>query len=431
MFWGREPGEEQPLWKRNLYVLWTAQFLAMMGMSACVPFLPTFIKELGTHDAASAQIWSGFVFSGPFLVSFMVTPIWSALGDRYSRKMIILRAVFGLSIAMTFMGFSHSVEELFIWRVIQGAISGFVAANLSFISAETPQERVGYAIGVLQSSQSAGAVTGPFLGGAIANAFGMRPAFWAVGVLACISGLLVWLFVKESERKHNAHHKASGAWKNIRYAVGEPDVLLVLLLIILSQMSIVFTTPIFPFYLEELGTPKEWLPLATGAFVGIVGVCSLIFTPRWGRRNDSKGYRKTIRVAALVVGITTIFQAVVRDPWSLLALRFMIGAFVGGVVPSLSTALSKLSPEAIRGGIMGLASSAMLLGNLLSPPFSGWLSTHTGLRWCFVIAGVMMLGVSFGAAGLRDVVREQRSAEEAAERGVRGEIRIAAHEIHD
>ncbi|MBL7999495.1 MAG: MFS transporter [Candidatus Kapabacteria bacterium] len=407
-------------WQRNLYVLWLAQFIAMAGMSACVPFLPIFIKELGVSDKALAQQWSGFVFSGPFLVSFLTTPFWSALGDRFSRKLLVLRAVIGLSISMVCMGYSHSVEELLMWRIIQGAVSGFVAANLSFVSAETPSENVGYAIGVMQTSQNAGAILGPFIGGALSHAVGMRPVFWIVGGLASVSAALVALFVLET---HSASTKVSSSSvrSNLVYAFRQKDILLILALMVVSQMSIVFTTPLFPYYLEELGTSADWLSLATGAFVGIVGVNSLIFTPRWGRRNDKKGYRKTIKVTAAVVGIVTIIQAFAVDALTLLILRFVIGVFIGGVVPSLSTALSKISPKEIRGGIMGFAASAMLLGNLLSPPVSGMISPYIGIRWCFAIAGILMLVVSVASMFLRDVVVEQRERE----------VVIQQHEIEE
>jgi len=414
--------EELPLWRRNLYVLWFAQFLAMTGMSSCVPFLPKFITELGVSNQQEAQFWSGIVFSGPFLVSFLTTPIWSALGDKYGRKMIVLRAVFGLAASMICMGFSHSVTELLFWRIVQGAVSGFIAANLSFVSAETPKEHVGYAIGVLQSSQSAGSVLGPFMGGLLSWAWGMRSVFWIVGGLAVISGILIWLFIQETHRTAAHKRQASSARENVRVAFTTLDLRTVLLLIVLSQMSLVFTTPIFPFYLKDLGTPNEWLDFATGLFVGIVGLCTIIFAPRWGRRNDAKGYRKTIVVTALVVGISTVLQAFVPNVYLLFALRIIIGIFIAGIVPSLSTALSKLSPDSIRGGIMGLASSAMLLGNLLSPPFSGWLSSSIGeygIRVCFAIAGVLMLFVSLGATKLRDIVKEERDAH-----------RIHSHEIH-
>lgn len=51
------------IWRRNLYIVWIAQFITMMGMSMIVPFLPFFIRELGVRDEASVARWSGIIFS--------------------------------------------------------------------------------------------------------------------------------------------------------------------------------------------------------------------------------------------------------------------------------------------------------------------------------------------------------------------------------
>ena len=58
-------------WRKNLYILWGTQFLAMMGMNLVVPFLPFFIRNLGITDPDDVARWSGLVFAGPFLLSLM------------------------------------------------------------------------------------------------------------------------------------------------------------------------------------------------------------------------------------------------------------------------------------------------------------------------------------------------------------------------
>src|SRR3989304_5661176 len=127
------------LWRKNLYILWGTQFLAMMGMNLVVPFLPFFIRELGVTEPAELARWSGLVFSGPFVLSFIATPIWGNLGDRYGRKIMVVRAIFGLAISQALIGLSQNVEMLFFFRMLQGAISGFIAAALALVSANTPR----------------------------------------------------------------------------------------------------------------------------------------------------------------------------------------------------------------------------------------------------------------------------------------------------
>jgi MFS family permease len=177
-------------WRKNLYTLRT-QFLAMVGMNLVVPFLPFYIRELGVTDPDALARWSGLVFAGPFVLSFLATPLWGALGDRYGRKPMVVRAIFGLALSQLLIGFSQDVYQLLFFRVVQGAISGFIASALALVSTNTPREKMGYAMGFMQSSSAGGMVLGPFVGGLLADLIGYRAIFFVTASLCTIAGVLV------------------------------------------------------------------------------------------------------------------------------------------------------------------------------------------------------------------------------------------------
>ncbi len=192
-------------WRKNLYILWATQFLAMVGMNLVVPFLPFFIRELGVTDPDELARWSGLVFSGPFVLSFIATPIWGALGDRYGRKNMVVRAIFGLAVSQLLVGFSQDVIQLFIFRIVQGAISGFIASSLALVSTNTPREKVGYALGLMQSASAGGMVLGPFVGGLLADLIGYREIFFVTASLCTIGGVVVvFLRARSSTRSRGA-----------------------------------------------------------------------------------------------------------------------------------------------------------------------------------------------------------------------------------
>jgi DHA1 family multidrug resistance protein-like MFS transporter len=64
------------IWKRNLYSLWIAQLIASIGLSMIIPFLPFYLRELGASGTERIKIWSGLIFSAPFMVSVFLQPIW-------------------------------------------------------------------------------------------------------------------------------------------------------------------------------------------------------------------------------------------------------------------------------------------------------------------------------------------------------------------
>jgi DHA1 family multidrug resistance protein-like MFS transporter len=67
-------------WRKNLYTIWSAQFLAMLGMNLVVPFLPFFVRDLGVSDEEAVAKWSGFIFAAPFMLSFFFHTILGSDG---------------------------------------------------------------------------------------------------------------------------------------------------------------------------------------------------------------------------------------------------------------------------------------------------------------------------------------------------------------
>jgi MFS family permease len=80
-------------WPKNLYSLWLAQFIAALGLSMIVPFLPFYLRRLGVQGERSIKIWSGLIYSAPFMISAFMQPVWGIWGDRKGRKPMVLRAM--------------------------------------------------------------------------------------------------------------------------------------------------------------------------------------------------------------------------------------------------------------------------------------------------------------------------------------------------
>lgn len=380
-------------WKRNLLFISIAQFFAMLGMSSVVPFMPFFVKELGITSPEEANIWSGLVFAGPYLLSIIATPIWGILGDKYGRKLMIVRAIFGLCVAVLLMGFVQNVYQLLALRIFQGAISGMIAAALAFVASNTPTEKSGYAIGILQSSLSAGNIIGPFAGGLISDLSGIRSVFFVVSILTFIAGLLVLFLVKEV-KKTNLNAKGYTISENLKYVYNNRAIRFLLILVVFSQAGINYTNPIFPFFVETLNAPKQFLSTITGSLLAIVGLMSIIFSPIWGKRNDIKDYHKTIRISAFMIGLASFSHILVNDYLLLYPIRAIAGIFFAAMLPSLYTALNRLSPYDNKGGIMGLASSANLIGTLIGYSTCGYVASSFGLESTFIISGAILMTVS-------------------------------------
>ena len=377
-------------WRRTLYIIWAAQFIAMMGMSLVVPFLPFYIQSLGVTAPDDLARWSGYVFAGPFFISLFLTPVWGFLGDKCGKRLMVIRAIFGLGISQALIGFSQSVEMLLFFRLVQGAISGFIAAALSLVSSSTPRQHAGYALGLLQTASASGGVIGPLVGGSLADIIGFRPIFFVVAALCTIAGILVVRYVQEPPSEHETSNPQYTFTSNFRYAFSSTPIRGALIIILLSQMAILLIQPIFALYIEHLDPSNPNLATLAGAIFSMTGVFMVISSPWWGKRNDGQSYKRNISIAISGAAVACAAQGFVTQAYQLLFLRALQGFCMGGMLPALYSYVSKTSLPSRRGGIMGIASSSHVLAAIIGPTAGGYIASAFGLRENFYMTGILL-----------------------------------------
>lgn len=62
------------IWKKNLYILSIAVFIAGIAFSEIMPFLPLYVASLGNFSHQELNFWSGFIYSGMFIISAITSP---------------------------------------------------------------------------------------------------------------------------------------------------------------------------------------------------------------------------------------------------------------------------------------------------------------------------------------------------------------------
>lgn len=378
------------LWRKNLYILWGTQFLAMVGMNLVIPFLPFYVRELGVPDPADLALWNGLAFSGTFFSAFLATPFWGLLGDRYGRKVMVVRAIFGLGLSQILIGLAQSPLQLVIFRIVQGAISGFIASALALVSTNTPSEKTGYAIGMLQASTAAGTVLGPLIGGVLADLIGYREIFFVTATLCGIGGIVVTVWVKETARTSTAE-AGYGVLDNYRLMITDRRLRLVGVGLVVGQMAVLMVEPLFALFIESFGTSGEYTATLAGGIVAISGVFMIIAAPWWGRRTQ---YRRGLAVAFALTGVAYAGHALVANLVQLGFLRAVLGVFRGGILPILYSLTSIASPPERRGGMMAIASSLTLLGNMLGPTVGGFIAGRFSLQVSFLANCLLLLALA-------------------------------------
>ena len=108
----------------------------------------------------------------------------------------------------------------------------------------------------------------------------------------------------------------------------------------------------------------------TGMVVGSRSLASTFSAVYLGRLGDRVGHRRIVVWCAVIAGITYLPMTVVTQPWQLLALTFLSGLAIGGLVAAPSALLARYTDPGEEGAVYGLDSS-MLAGSRAIAPLVG------------------------------------------------------------
>lgn len=364
----------------------------MAGMTMIVPFLPLYLQELGLHEPHAVATWAGVIFAGNFVTSFIFQPIWGGLADRYGRKVMLLRSGFGMAVVMTLMGFSTSAWHLLLLRLLNGTVSGFVPAGVALMSATTPREKVGFAMGTLQSGSVAGSILGPFLGGLLAEWIGFRNIFFVTGATLFAASLLAAVLVKETFDAKKALQKPKqsmlAAFNELRGISQLPSLYSVTFLI---QFSLLSVMPLLPLFVQQLHGQDEMLAFYAGLVGSVTGFSNMIASPVFGKLSDRIGPEKILVTCLLGAAVASVPQAFVENVWQLCAARFFLGIFLGGLLSTVNALIRKYTPNGMESRSYSFNTSALALGNMLGPVAGGAISGVMTIQQLFLVSAVLLL----------------------------------------
>lgn len=399
--------------KRNLIIMWIANFFIGGSMTMVLPFISLYIETFGHYSKEYVQHWSGWTFAITFVTAFLFAPVWGRIGDKYGRKKILIFSGLGMALSVFLMGFLDSVWELLLLRLFMGIFSGFVSMSQAFISTQTPKEIAGRVLGTLQTGSISGTLIGPLLGGFLADAFGYSMTFKWSALSIFLPALLIFA-AKEYKMESTRGAKTSYSSKEvILQIVRNPILLTVLLISTLVQMAHFSIQPILSLYVSELHG-KENLAFYSGIAFSAAGVGNLLMARRWGKIADQSGYIKVLIILLFLAAAVYLPGAFVTNIWQLVIIRFALGIAIGGIIPVRVAYIRQEVPVSIQGEVLGYNTSLRFLGNIIGPVTGGMVSGFYGFSAVFFITSGLLLISGLCLLGAmqkhREVVRHSHSS---------------------
>ena len=364
-------------WKENLRVAWFGSFLTGASISLVVPFMPIFVEQLGI-EGDQVAFYAGLAISVSAVSAALVSPIWGILADKYGRKPMMIRAGLAMTITMGGLAFVPNIYWLLFLRLLNGVFTGFVPNATALIASQVPKDKSGAALGTLSTGVVAGTLTGPFVGGLVAEIFGIRNVFLLVGTFLFLAAILTIFFIKE-DFQPVAKEKAIPT-KEVFSSFKYPRLLVNLFLTsFVIQFSAQSIGPILALYVRDLGQTENLL-FVSGLIVSSMGFSSMMSAGILGKLGDKVGNHRLLVAAQIYSVIIYLLCAHATSPLQLGLYRFLFGLGTGALIPGVNALLSKMTPKSGISRIFAFNQVFFYLGGVIGPmagsAVAGYLGYH-------------------------------------------------------
>ncbi|MFG1404191.1 MFS transporter [Xanthobacter sediminis] len=375
-------------WLRNLVVCLFGSITTNMAMTLMQPFMPLYVKQLGVSGDTAILQWSGIAYSATFVTAGLVAPLWGHLGHHYGRKAMLVRASFGMAVCVLLMGLVSGIGQLVGLRLLVGLAGGYSSGATILVAVQTPKERSGYALGLLASGVMAGNLVGPLAGGVLPPLIGIRATFLSAGALIFIAFLATLLLVTEVPRPAETRDSKGGSWSLVPHKSVVVAMLVAGFMLMIANMSIV---PIITDYVQGLVSGTDRVTFIAGLVMSAAALGSVLSSSLLGRLADRIGHLRVVLFSLMAGALLLIPQAFVTASWQVIALRFLMGLALGGLLPCISAVIRHNVPEHFVGTVLGYSLSSQFAGQFVGPLIGGFVGGHIGLPYVFFVTSALTL----------------------------------------
>ncbi len=193
----------------NLFPLWIAIFIDILGFSLLIPLSDFILNTYGT-----TPFMVGLILATNAIFSFIFAPILGKLSDKFGRRPLLLISQIGTMIAFLILAFSNSLELIFLSRIVDGVFGGNFPIAKAIISDSVPPRDRGVQMTNVGIMHVLASLIGPGLGGVLSIWGTLASGLVAAG-LSFLTIIVTIFFLKESWPKHKrgATHKSNEKFK--------------------------------------------------------------------------------------------------------------------------------------------------------------------------------------------------------------------------
>lgn len=351
-----------------LFSVMASMFLVALDQTIIATALGKIVEEFNSFESLS------WIVTAYLLTTTITVPIAGKLSDLFGRRTILLIGVAVFGIGSIFSGLAANVDQLILWRAIQGIGGGIITANAFTIIGDlfAARER-GRWQGIFGAVFGLSSVIGPLLGGWLTDAHviaglttSWRWTFFINVPIAIAAFVIIAIFCPplRHDKKPKIDYAGAGF---LTIALGT------------LVLAVDNTEMIFKDLMTSTGLSLTGLRTIMFAIVALA-TAAFIWTERRAQEPILPPFFFRNRNYVLIMGIATLFGA----------------AFMGSILYLTQFNQQVFGATPTESGLMLLP---MIAGLMISSIGSGQIISRTGRYKIFmqigiVIATVMVFGLS-------------------------------------
>jgi MFS family permease len=387
-------------WTTKLTLLLASSLTVMSGATVS-PSLPAmkqhFEDAIADPDLRTTLV--KLVITLPALFIVIGSPIAGLVVDRFGRKSLLLLTAILYGFAGSSGLFLESLPAILVGRAILGlSVAGVMVSATTLIADYYSGSARAAFMGLQSGFMGLGGVLFLTLGGALAQQNWHYP--FGIYLFAWLIVPLIILFILEPERGTPSHPQVGAGTENPSMPIGV--MVIVYGLTTLSQIAFYLVPVQLPFFLENL---VQALPSQSGMAIALCTLFSAIASVTYGKLKRRMEFVTFLPMIFGFMGIGYLLIGQSSSWLQVLTGLAVSGMGLGILMPNMTVWLSTAVPDTMRGRALGGLSTAMFLGQFLSPIVTQPLTKTLGLGGGYAITGGVLVLVALGFAVFKSQVR--------------------------
>lgn len=399
---------------REVGILSSVSFTVALGYGIVAPGIPGFAKQFNVSTAAAASVISAFA-----LMRIVGALPAGRLVDKLGEHKTMAAGIGIVAVSSILAGFSGSFAQLIILRGVGGLGSAmFSVSAQTLLLRSVPGELRGRASGLYTGGFLLGGISGPAIGGLVAD-WSLRAPFFIYGAMLAVPVAIAASVLRDSQRTGDAGQgsrsrplaQIAGALRDSAYRAAASANLADGFAVMGVRAAIV---PLF--VREVLHQSTIW----TGVGFFVVAVLNAATLLPAGRVADTLGRRPVIVAGCLASGGAMVMLAVLPGLWGFLTSLAVLGLASGllDVAPSATIgdvlAGQDGSGSGQGGAVVASFQMAGDIGTVTGPVAVGFLVDSISFDAAFYLAASVLGLAALAGLAARETRRPGRPADQAA-----------------